>query len=194
MKKILLLSVLALFFLAFNSCEKDEVTPVVNSIATPDVNASGAIVTRANATVPFIGHYTTYPEVTEPVNGVFEDIPIPSVGKATHLGKSTWYSESDVNFNIPNTGPQVCGAGEVYQDGSSIFTAADGSQLIGEFLGWSYYVDPTHPFAGCGDYWINEGTGRFVGATGSGTYSYIVTIIDGVLVGELDFIGTLTNP
>lgn len=183
MKKLLLIPILALLFAAMISCEKDQ--------AIPAGEADEMVTTRANAAVPFKAVYITSPVITavDPDDGTLT-IEIPSTGKGTHLGKSTWYSDSFVY----DTAEDEDGPWE--QDGTSIFTAADGSQLIGAFEGTT---GPTadSPFAGTGNYWIDYGTKRFVGAMGSGTYSYAVFSVDpetGAMKARLEFTGTLVNP
>lgn len=178
MKKLLVLPILALLFLL--SCEKDQAEPVAGFDGQQEL-----ITTRANATVPFKGVYTTHPVITEidPNTGTMT-AEIPSEGTATHLGKSTWYSDSQV-FNIFIEPPLWD------QTGTSIFTAADGSQLIGTFVGTTG-PEGDSPFAGSGTYVITSGTGRFEGATGSGTYWYVAA--PDLSTAHLEFTGTLTNP
>ena len=97
------------------------------------------------------------------------------------MGRSAWYADSIVDISTPPPPfPQI---------GEMVFTAANGDQLIGTFNGWGV----PNEFGGFdywGEYWIIEGTGRFSGATGSGTY-YGGT--DGE-IGTATFEGTLTNP
>lgn len=183
MKKLLLLPILALLFAALISCEKDQ--------SIPADEADEMVTTRANAAVPFKAVYITSPVVTavDPNTGTLT-IEIPSAGKGAHLGRSAWYSDSYVyDTFLDEDGPWR-------QDGSSIFTAADGSQLVGAFEGTTGPTE-TSPFAGTGNYWIDYGTKRFEGATGSGTYSYAVFYVDpetGAMKARLEFTGTLVNP
>lgn len=63
--------------------------------------------------------------------------------------------------------------------------------MIGRFTGTTAPTEYS-PFVGSGSYVITEGTGRFTGATGSGTYSYVVA--PDFSSAQLEFNGTLTNP
>ncbi|MFN2165667.1 MAG: hypothetical protein ACK2U9_05360, partial [Anaerolineae bacterium] len=82
------------------------------------------------------------------------------------------------------------------QSGTSVFTAANGDQLIGTFSGVAAIVTtPTGPVAEfSGTYWVTEGTGRFVGYTGTGVYWGTATLALPEDTGELYFDGTLTKP
>ncbi len=182
MKKLFLLPILALLFAAMISCQKDQ--------AIPASEVDEMVTTRANATVPFKAVYITSPVITAVSNSGTLTVEIPSEGNGTHLGKGAWYSDSYVyDTFLDEDGPW----GQV---GTSIFTAADGSQLVGAFEGTT---GPTadSPFAGTGAYWIDYGTGRFEGAMGSGAYSYAVFSVDpetGEMKARLEFTGTLVNP
>lgn len=131
------------------------------------------------ATVPFKATYTTFPE---PVDGGADYfiLDIPADGKGTHLGKSNWYAVSTVSTA---TFPWEQWAEEMF------FTAANGDQLIGHFAGEAVPNDSGGANFN-GDYWITEGTGRFTGTTGSGTYDGEADEGIGILIFE----GTLTNP
>ncbi|MBK8706028.1 MAG: hypothetical protein IPN33_22360 [Saprospiraceae bacterium] len=109
---------------------------------------------------------------------------IPSNGKATHLGKSTWFSVSQVHNTFIEEAPWD-------QTGTSIFTSADGSTLVGTFVGTTGPQGDS-PFVGAGTYVIESGTGRFVGASGNGTYSYVVA--PDFSSAHLVFTGTITKP
>lgn len=176
MKKFALFSMLAFLLLVLVRCEKEQ---LLSGTEYPD-----ALVTqRANATVPFKGIYTTHPvpiSTDEDGTMIFE---IPSEGTATHLGKSTWFSLSTVYF-VTTTPPPW------NQDGTSIFTAADGSTLVGAFEGTTAPLEDS-PFSGSGTYWIDYGTGRFEGATGGGTYWYKAA--PDLSSAQLEFTGILTK-
>ena len=181
MKNLLGLMFLAIFLLSFTGCDEYEWERLRDSMSGLESDEEG-IENRAAVAVPFKGKYTTYPEVSDPDEyGAIVAI-IPSEGKATHLGKSTWFSNSVVETN--NGEPPWS------QTGDMLFTAADGSTLVGEFTGISMYTEE-YPFAGNGEYTITHGTDRFEGTTGSGKYFYVVNIIDGQLVGDLKFEGEL---
>ena len=110
-----------------------------------------------DAVVPFKGTYDMSPQNAGVDPNGCNIQQMPGVGQATHLGESTLYSEA---LACPAT---------LTQSGSLLFTAADGSQLIGHFSGKiSFASYPTVTF--WGDYWITEGNGRFDGYTGSGVY------------------------
>lgn len=177
MKKLGLFSILAFLLLIFVSCEKDQ---LLNMNGQQDAQ----VTERANATVPFKGKYTTHPMLISTDENGTMTFEIPSEGTATHLGKSTWYSISKAYF-VNKTPPPW------RQDGTSIFTAADGSTLVGAFEGMTQ-PEGDSPFAGSGTYWIDYGTGRFEGATGGGTYWYRVA--PDFASAQLYFTGTLTNP
>jgi hypothetical protein len=82
------------------------------------------------------------------------------------------------------------------QNGTSIFTADNGDQLIGTFAGTAKLSVPDSgppPVADCsGTYWVTEGTGHFKGVTGTGTYSCHI-ILANPNYGLLVFKGTLTK-
>lgn len=124
-----------------------------------ETTAPGAAVTNREATVPFNATYQTKPKVNVPPP--FLGLEIPGTGKGLHLGKSTWFSNSVVNFTV--FPPQ--------QTGDMVFTAANGSTLTGHYWGIAQ-PDPNNPQGVLfnGDYLITGGTGRFEGATGSGIY------------------------
>jgi hypothetical protein len=128
-------------------------------------------------TVPFKVNCVTYPDVM-PGPGYLE-VKIPSDCKGTHIGNGEWYADSMVDLTVP---PPFA------QTGDMVFTAANGDQLIGTFAGLST-PKVTGGFDYWGEYWITEGTGRFSGTTGYGTY-------DGGADGEVGtavFVGTLTK-
>jgi hypothetical protein len=175
MKKLLFLSFIMFMLIAMNSCEKDEV------YTSSDQEM---LSTRMNATVPFRGEYNVHTVVYEPCES-YETAFLDADGKALHLGNSTWESCTTLDFTsdpMPNDCTEEWG---LLQIGSMIFTAADGSQLIGSYAG--IFDDG----GGCGDYLITHGNGRFEGATGEGVYQWIDNP-DGP--NPLVFEGTLTNP
>ncbi|GEM_PF-5171065 len=172
--RILLLFVAALM-LIFSSCQ-DDLVPVQDNDAL--LLKKG----KTERVVPFKGKYTTYPVIINDEGGVLT-ADIPSEGNATHLGLSTWYSLSTV---YANTEPPW------EQTGDMVFERkGTGDQLIGYFEGISEPNPPENPFMGSGEYVITEGTGKFEGVTGSGTYYYSVTPD---MIGTLVFKGTLTFP
>jgi len=133
----------------------------------------------SRATVPFKASYQTFPGVVGGSVDYFI-LDIPAVGKGTHLGKGEWYAVSTVSYA---TFPLTQTAEEM------VFTEANGDQLKGHFAGEAVM----HETGGAdfwGEYWITEGTGRFTGITGSGTYYGEAAEGTGILIFE----GTLTNP
>lgn len=125
--------------------------------------ASPLLVNAAGATVPFKVTCVAHPEIIgEGPNYIVAAIPADCVG--THLGDSEWFSEvtafMDSENPFVNPAPQY---------GDMVLTAADGSQLIGDFVGENVLND-VGGFDFWGTYQIVEGTGRFSGATGSGIY------------------------
>lgn len=177
MRTLSFFAMLVLLCLGLISCEKEAIGPFNNA---DDID----VAFRSVPSVPFKGVYTTFPApIAADENGTLT-FEIPSEGKATHLGKSSWYSISEVLNTEIEAPPWV-------QTGSSIFTAANGDQLIGHFEGMTGPTDD-YPFVGSGTYYITEGTGRFEGATGQGEYSYFVRPED--FTGQLTFTGILNRP
>lgn len=149
--------------------------------------ASDLSVADRDASVPFNATYVTAPKVIDPPP--FLVMEIPGKGKGLHLGKSTWFSNSQVNFTVF---PPA-------QTGDMVFTAANGSTLVGHYQGIAY-PDPDDPQGVFfnGDYLITGGTGRFEGATGNGIYYGHATLeapIPGVVgEGVVTFEGELNKP
>ena len=147
--------------------------------------AGSASVAADGATVPFKAYYSMLPRIVGPAG---PDYPgcvkqeLPGTGQATHLGLSTWYSEA--------TGCPAAGT----QFGSSIFTAANGDQLIGTFEGISSMAPDGSQVEFSGTALVTEGTGRFAGYTGTLTYWGTAALAASPRTGELHFEGTLTKP
>lgn len=174
MKQLFYLGALCLLLAG---CAKDET-----------VNPQDRDIQFRGPTVPFNATYQTKPKIVVPPP--FIGLEIPGKGNGLHLGKSTWYSNSQVNVTVF----------PFQQTGDMTFTAADGSTLIGHFAGIGLPVADvaTHKVTFEGDYWITGGTGRFTGATGSGTYSgwaELEGLAPGTVgVGQVAFVGVLHNP
>ena len=108
---------------------------------------------------------------TEPVfvgicgPGCFE-LAIGGTGQATHMGRTEFEGPSRVQINLsdPRSGTQT---------GTSILTAANGDAIEIAFAGTVEFEgpSPTDPVSFQGEWEVIDGTGRFDGATGSGTYS-----------------------
>ncbi|MCK6691123.1 MAG: hypothetical protein L6Q97_03355 [Thermoanaerobaculia bacterium] len=182
MKNWMILCTLALLLAG---CAKDNTESLPDTLSPDRAAATG----RA-ANVPFKATYETAPEVVDPPPIL--KMKIPGKGKGLHLGKSTWFSNSIVDFTgLPAIPPQ--------QTGDMVFTAADGSTLVGHYWGIAY-PDPDDPQGVFynGDYLITGGTGRFEGATGNGIYYGHATLeapIPGVVgEGVVTFEGELNKP
>ena len=164
---------LVMLLLALMSCEKDQLGPAAG--------VQDETVVSRDVTLPFVGWYTTYPALIGADENGTLTFEIPGEGISNVLRQSTWYSVSEI-FNTLTGPPYV-------QTGNSIFTAADGSQLIGTFEGTTG-PQGIYPFVGTGAYVVTSGTGAYDGATGSGTYSYKVA--PDFSYAKLEFKGTLT--
>ena len=95
------------------------------------------------------------------------DVPPPSAhataeGTATHLGRFTATFTADVNLDNTSTG-------------TFHFTAANGDELAGTFVGQVVFIPPeTASITEVAT--IASGTGRFAGATGTFTMIRVETI------------------
>jgi hypothetical protein len=180
MKKLFFFPFLMFLILAMISCEKDQIEPLTEFNDLQELAES-----RGNATVPFKGEY----RVTvffEPC-GNYEGY-LWSEGKATHLGESTWEACSTIHWGLGPIFENDCHTSlGFFQDGTTTFTAANGAQLFGTTTG----IWDLEGLYGCGEYTIHDGSGRFEGYTGEGTYFWHP------VPGEpnyLEFNGTLTKP
>jgi hypothetical protein len=113
-------------------------------------------VARDGTELPFHGSFTA-----------FIDVPPPSAhataeGTATHLGRFTGTLTAEVNSDNTSTG-------------TFSFTAANGDQLSGTFIGEGVFIPPnTARITEVAT--IENGTGRFAGATGTFTMVRFDTI------------------
>jgi hypothetical protein len=124
------------------------------------VTASSGLAAAADqAVVPFRAKYVTNPQTVGMSNGVLQ-IAIPAEGKATYLGRSTWYALMWVDTTQD---PWTQGSDEM------TFVAANGDKLVGTYAG---FAEPTglDSVKFWGTFEISGGSGRFEGATGSGDY------------------------
>jgi hypothetical protein len=139
------------------------------------VVAGSASVAASKADVPFTTSLQVHPSfagpITVPPFGFKLDVP--GEGRATHLGDSTWHAVMNVYSNQT-------------QDGEMVFTAANGDELHGSFVGTGR-PDANGVSHFEGTYEFDGGTGRFEHATGAGAYWGTAVIGDGVLY----FKGTL---
>ncbi len=171
------------------SCEKDQAEPATGVDENQEM-----IATRdgRHAETPFKAFYTTELSYTVvPPNLVLD---ITAEGNATRLGKSTFQSDSWVNITTPLPFPQT---------GNITFTAANGDKLYASFIGNANpYV--CNEVEDCTDFvgnfvfgeWLGgvpmDGTGRFEGATGGGTYYGSAN--NTIAQGQITFDGVLINP
>ena len=131
-------------------------------------------------TMPFRGHYTTTftPSTTPPPVFNFD---IFGVGVATVVGASTW------------EGPTVVDLTQVppVQTGTAVFTTADGDEFLMTYAGIAFPgPDPVFDVGFSGGFTLSDGTGRFAGVTGSG--SYHGTASNSLAIGEITYEGTIT--
>jgi len=130
-------------------------------------------------TKPFRGRYAT--TFTAPTPPPFVEFEIWGSGVATLIGASTWYGPSFGDFTKV---PPV-------QTGTAWFTAANGDQFLMTYAGIALPgPDPVFDIAFEGNFSISDGTGRFAGATGAGTYEGIAS--SSLAIGEITYDGTIT--
>ena len=139
--------------------------------------SSGSMAAAGGAVVPFKATYVTHPRTVGVEDGVLT-IEIPAEGQATHLGESTWYAVMWVDTRFY---PWPQGTDEM------TFTAANGDQLFGSYIGYAIPTETGVEF--WGDIQISGGSGRFEGVTGAGTYEGSCGESEGIL----HFDGTLTK-
>jgi hypothetical protein len=139
------------------------------------VAAGSASVAASQADVPFYTSLQVHPAFAGPITvppGGFK-LDVPGGGRATHLGDCTWHALMWVY-------------GDQTQDGDMVFTAANGDELHGSFVGTGH-PDTAGVSHFQGTYEFDGGTGRFEHATGAGAYWGTAVLGDGVLY----FDGTL---
>ena len=145
-----ILVVLCLFAAACNSQS-------LNSPTSPTSTGLGLAQTAAQGgtELPFRGSFTTALDVPPPsARGTAE-------GTATHLGQFTGTFAAEVSGNTAT--------------GTFTFTAANGDQLSGTFVGEGVFIPPnTARLTEVAT--IENGTGRFAGATGTFTMVRLDTI------------------
>jgi hypothetical protein len=132
------------------------------------------------ATVPFKAFYLVHPTVVGVDQYGCRLQQFPGEGEATHLGESLFYADAK---SCPNG----------VQTGVGTWTAANGDQLFGglEGIGYMIMIDGVLTAVFEGTYYMDGGTGRFEGYTGSGDYwGTAIPLVSG----ELYFEGTLTKP
>ena len=130
----------------------------LSSPTSPTSTGSGLAQTQAQGAteLPFSGSFT-----------IVIDVPPPSArgtaeGTATHLGRFTGTLAAEVTSESTSTG-------------TFTFTAANGDQLSGTFVGQGVFIPPnTARITEVAT--IENGTGRFAGATGTFTMVRFDTI------------------
>jgi hypothetical protein len=111
-------------------------------------------------------------------------VSVAGSGQATQLGNTSESSEVFVNLSTP-----VCHA----ETRTVTLTAANGDQVTLALTGQSCDTNSTPITGTASDSWVvSGGTGRFSGATGSGTNSALIYGLTGSAV--TTFTGTLSTP
>jgi hypothetical protein len=124
------------------------------------------------------GHGTCTGDITlMPIGGGKVEIQINTTGNITHLGKSTVSVHSIADFNPAVPIPVLPSTGRV--------TAANGD-LIFFTLRWTAQTIDSGVFNVTGPFDVTEGTGRFNGVAGSGTYRGRIDIQTGQVTAEID--------
>jgi hypothetical protein len=103
-------------------------------------------------------------------------------GHATHLGNFTTVQHHCFDPADPTL---------AFTDGFYTFTGANGDTIFGTYHGHLVLIDGP-VFAIVGEFTIEGGTGRFVGATGGGTASGTLNVATGVTTVMLD--GAISSP
>jgi len=129
----------------------------LNSPTSPTHASSGAAQTaaRGGTDLPFGGSYTSVIEVPPP--SAVQTVE----GTATHLGRFSGRLTAEVTGNTAT--------------GTFTFTAANGDQLSGTFVGEGVFMPP-NTVTRTERATIENGTGRFAGATGTFTMVTVDTI------------------
>jgi len=158
--------------------------PLIVALATCVVPVKGAL---ASSDVPFHARLTQTATATACPAGTTADLCLAQTGAgtATHLGSMTKDALVLLTFVSP-----TCATFVEY----TTFGAANGDTLTMVQTGTACFGTPTSASA-TASYTVTGGTGRFVGATGSGTASTNVTAIaPGVFTGPATYEGVLSSP
>lgn len=135
---------------------------------------------RAGDQVPFKATFDTVAHST--INFPIATVEVVGEGVATYLGTmTTETSNQAVNL--------ITGAGTATYS----FAAANGDAFVAEFV---FTATPTPSGLALGGSWtVTSGTGRFAGASGSGTTQGTVDFLSPVLgVGHVTMTGTISSP
>ena len=117
---------------------------------------------RASDTVPFNGTF----DGAFAINPVTLQLHFEGNGLASHLGNSEIVGDSQL-------APDGPGCFEIVADAVTL-TASDGDQLFLTNVGQDCFDDTGH-IVGSATFTVTGGTGRFAGATGTGTTQVIAT-------------------
>jgi hypothetical protein len=104
-------------------------------------------------------------------------------GHATHLGNFTTVQHHCFDLADPTL---------AFTEGFYTFTGANGDTIFGTYHGHLVPIIAPSVFAIVGEFTIEGGTGRFVGATGGGTASGTLNVATGVTTVMLD--GVISSP
>ena len=160
--------------------------PVV--LATASVLVLPAAPTLASAQVPFEAKLTQTATAAPCPQGAPASalcFAQTGTGTATHLGQMTKES-----FVVLTPVSATC----VTFTENTVLRAANGDTLTAQQSGTSCFRTPTTVDA-AGPYTITGGTGRFSGATGSGTATATLNVVaPGVLAGPAAYTGVLSSP
>lgn len=187
MKYLSILLIASLFIFAGCSDEDPMAPPVTGTEQSVTISDHPVIsedqgqeiggMNRNNRMVPFRGTYTTTVAEAGFIPPSTALLDLWGEGRATHLGRSSWYSLSSVDIT---TGAQW---------GSTVEIAANGDEFHYDYLGGSFLDPETGLSSFWGDWTVTGGTGRFAGGTGGGTYEGTADVSIGtgeiVLVGEI---------
>lgn len=190
MKTLFILLLASLFIMVGCSGENPaapQATGTDHSVTTSDnqvvKEGSGndlAELKKNNGMVPFRGTYTTTVAEAGFIPPSTALLDLWGEGRATHLGKSTWYSLSSVDIE---TGAQW---------GSTVEIAANGDEFHYDYLGGSGVDPETGLSFFWGDWTATGGTGRFAGGTGGGTYEGTADVSLGT--GQITLVGEISRP
>jgi hypothetical protein len=124
------------------------------------MTAAFSVPALAADTVPFHAAIQTQPQPVVFPCGPVCQLDIPGFGNASHMGAIQAPGESTLNLIT------------LEQTGSFLLIAANGDSMAVTFSGTFLPSGPTFddPVTFMGTWTIMSGTGRFAGATGSGTY------------------------